>query len=223
MKLCTVCGVVTSRPGSRCFVDRQVRDVLGRLFTPEPDPALVRMIRTKAPALSPGEIRASLGRLRTTFDFPVVAAPAMPPVSGPATVRTHTAARSSTKAKAPRTVGPRTPWRHVTLDQLISAGIVRVPFPIEHRYRGSIVSAVIQGASRIVFAGTAYDSLSTAGGYARVSVAGKFAGREIPQTNGWTFWEYRASDEALRPLDALRRELHEGKVVDLRRRTTAGA
>jgi hypothetical protein len=57
------------------FVDRQIRDALGRLFGPEPDPSLVRLIRAKASALSPAEVRASLGRLRTTFDFPVVATP----------------------------------------------------------------------------------------------------------------------------------------------------
>src|ERR1700693_5472920 len=55
------------------FVDRQVRDALKRTFGPEPDPALVRLIRAKASVLSPAEVRASLGRLRTTFDFPVVA------------------------------------------------------------------------------------------------------------------------------------------------------
>ena len=57
------------------FVDRQIRDGLVRLFGPEPDPALVRLLRGRLPALSPAEVRASLGRLRTTFDFPVVGIP----------------------------------------------------------------------------------------------------------------------------------------------------
>jgi len=50
---------------------------------------------------------------------------------------------------------------------------------------------------------------------ARVSVAGPFAGREYPQTNGWTFWEYQAGGGKSRPLDDLRREFYERKVVTL--------
>src|ERR1019366_4803747 len=65
------------------FVDRQIRDALGRLFGPEPDPALVRVIRAKATGLNPAEIRASLSRLRTTFDFPVVASPTVERVAKP--------------------------------------------------------------------------------------------------------------------------------------------
>jgi hypothetical protein len=66
-----------------------------------------------------------------------------------------------------------------------------------------------------VFNGKPYDSLSTAGGVARNSVAGPFPGRDVPQTNGWTFWQLRRPDGRLVPLDDLRRELHEGKVVNL--------
>ena len=195
------------------FVDRQVRDVLVRLFGTEPDPALVRMIRSKVPALAPAEVRASLGRLRTTFDFPVVAAPAIPHGAAPASSTPE--APAAAPPKVPRTVGPGTPWRHVTLGQLIEAGLVQVPSQIEHRYRGTTVTASIHNASRIVFAGTPYDSLSIAGGHARASVPGKPTSKDIPQTNGWTFWEYRGIDGGLHPLDDLRRELYEGKVVSL--------
>ena len=48
---------------------------------------------------------------------------------------------------------------------------------------------------------------------ARKSVVGEKPGRPYPQTNGWTFWEYRAQDGSRRLIDALRRELHERKVV----------
>jgi hypothetical protein len=112
-------------------------------------------------------------------------------------------------------MGAGTPWRGVSLGQLITGGLVRVPFDIEHRYRGTNLSARIEDADRIVFDGAVYDSLSTAGGVARKSVAGPFPGRDIPQTNGWTFWEYRGRDGALHPLDELRRELYERKVVSL--------
>ena len=71
-----------------------------------------------------------------------------------------------------------------------------------------------------MFGGTAYDSLSTAGGMARKSVPGSPPGRRYPQTNGWTFWEVRATDGTRRPLDAFRRELHERKIVNLAGRRT---
>jgi hypothetical protein len=40
-----------------------------------------------------------------------------------------------------------------------------------------------------------------------VSVAGQFPPRD--STNGWAFWEYRATDGESHPLDDLRQELHE--------------
>jgi hypothetical protein len=55
---------------------------------------------------------------------------------------------------------------------------------------------------------------------ARKTIMGETPGRAYPQTNGWTFWEFRASDGSLRPLDTLRRELHERKVVSLEGRRT---
>ena len=197
------------------FVDRQIRDALVGLFGPEADSGLVRLIRGRAGALSPAEVRSSLGRLLTTFDFPVASNPT---VASPVLARESKAA-SGRPAVAPEPrsgkMGEGTPWRGVSLGQLIGAGLVQVPFEIEHHYRGTDLTARIEAADRILFAGVVYDSLSTAGGLARRSVAGPFPGREIPQTNGWTFWEYRSADGARHPLDDLRRELYERKVVNL--------
>ena len=198
------------------FVDRQIREALVRLFGPEPDPALVRLIRGKAPALSPAEVRASLGRLRTTFDFPVVASPHRP--SGP-TVRSaqpDRTGREPSRRRAPtKAKGDGTPWRHVTLEHLIDAGSdappirARAPVPRRRAQRAD------RDRDRIVFNGVTYDSLSTAGGVARNSVAGPFPGRDIPQTNGWTFWQFRRPDGRLLALDDLRREFYERKVINL--------
>lgn len=58
---------------------------------------------------------------------------------------------------------------------------------------------------------------------ARKSVAGAPTGREYPQTNGWTFWQYRQPDGTLRYVDGLRRDLHERKVVHLDEVRRAGA
>ncbi len=202
------------------FVDRQVREALVGLFSPEPDPSLVRLVRARAAALSPAEIRASLSRLRTTFDFPVARVPAAsitaPPKESPAAVR------SPVVGPAAASVAEGTPWRGVTLGQLIDVGLVRVPLDLEHRYKGAHLTARIEGADSITFAGEAYDSLSTAGGMARKSIVGSPPGRPYPQTNGWTFWEYRTSDGALRQLDHLRRQFHEGKVVPMSAGRRAG-
>jgi hypothetical protein len=156
-----------------------------------------------------------LGRLRTTFDFPVVATPVVERTEEAREPKPARSGPRSTTQTAPERTGSGTPWRHVTLGQLINAGLVRVPLAIEHRYRGAELAARIEDSSRIVFQGTAYDSLSTAGGVARKSIAGSFPGRDIPQTNGWTFWQFRSPDGTLRVLDDLRRELHERKVVSL--------
>ena len=198
------------------FVDRQVRDVLARVFGADPDPSLVRLIRARAPSLTPAEIRASLGRLRATFDFPVVSAPS-PEQAEAATTRLSAVQGRGTQAaglEARLTRGAGTPWRHVTLDQLIDAGLVRPPLEVYRRYRGVQVVARIEGASRIVFDGKAYSSVSMAASAARRAVGGPAFKREFPQTNGWTFWQLRSPDGTLRTLDELRRELHQRKVVD---------
>jgi hypothetical protein len=203
------------------FVDRQVRDALLQLFGPEPDQSLVRIVRAKTSALTPAEVRKSLGRLRTTFDFPIVATPANRIERQPEPRSTR--ARPAEAVTATKATGSGTPWHGVSLADVIAAGLIRMPFDIEHRYRGVELRARIEGPDRIVFAGEAYDSLSTAGGVARKSVAGPFPGRDIPQTNGWTFWEYRGPDESLHQLDSLRRAVYDGKVISLASGRRAGA
>jgi hypothetical protein len=196
------------------FVDRQVREALVGLFSPEPDASLVRLVRTKAPSLSPAEIRSSLGRLRTTFDFPVAQASAAAVAPSPSTKIPAPVPRPAAVPVAAK-VGEGTPWRGVSLRELIDEGLVRVPLDLEHRYKGAQLTARIEGPDRIVFAGQVYDSVSTAGGMARKSVVGSPPGRAYPQTNGWTFWEYRTGDGALHQLDDLRRQFHERKVVPM--------
>jgi hypothetical protein len=204
------------------FVDRQVRDALQQLFGPEPDPSLVRAVRAKTSALTLAEVRKSLGRLRTTFDFPIVAAPTKRIERQPEP-RPTLARPTAEVVTAPKATGSGTPWRRVTLADVIAAGLIRLPFEIEHRYRDVELRARIDEPSRIVFDGQPYDSLSTAGGVARNSVAGPFPGRVIQQTNGWTFWEYRGPDGSLHELDSLRRAVHDGKVISLASGRRAGA
>jgi len=200
------------------FVDRQIRDALQRLFGPEPDPSLVRLVRSKASALAPAEVRKSLGRLRTTFDFPIVTARAPGRVEPTPEARHQSAEPTATEP--PKAHGEGTPWRHITLAALIESRLVRVPLDIERRYRGTALTARIEAADRIVIGDSVVDSLSLAGGIARRSVPGSPMHEPYPQTNGWTFWEYRLADGTRRQLDTLRRELHERKVVNLEQRRT---
>ncbi len=194
------------------FVDRQVREALRAFFAAEPDPAVIRLVHGRVPALSRADVKASLGRVRATFDFPVVTVPAMRPPSARPSRRVVV---DSTRASPDKAFGDGTPWRQVTLGHLINAGLVRVPLDIERQYRGTDLRARIEGADRIVFGGAAYDSLSTAGGMGRKTVVGETPGRPYPQTNGWTFWQYRAGDGTLHALDELRRDLFERKVVSI--------
>ena len=69
------------------------------------------------------------------------------------------------------------------------AGTARSRTPLQ----GGRADRPHRGTDRIVFAGQAYDSVSTAGGMARKSIVGSPPGRPYPQTNGWTFWEYRTA------------------------------
>ena len=57
-----------------------------------------------------------------------------------------------------------------TLENLIAAGLIKPPLQLERDYKGAHVTAIIEQNGKVVFAGEAYDSLSTAAGMARKSV-----------------------------------------------------
>ena len=193
------------------FVDRQLKAALEHSFGPEPDAALVRLLRKYAPRLSPLEIRAGLARTQIQFDFP--APPHGGAIGEPAVPEGRARGRRVTKAPTSdgRRRGQGTPWRHVTLTDLIAESLIRPPMELAKLYRGQNLSARVEADGQVSFRGKRYESLSTAAGVARVSVAGPFPDREYPQTNGWTFWQFRDEDGSRRELDLLRRRLHESR------------
>lgn len=197
------------------FVDRQIGEALRGLFGPEPDAAIIRLAQARVPSLSRSDVKASLGRVRATFDFPAVTAAPPRPVHPPAAPSQGPEPVGPALADAGKRAGDGTPWRGVTLAQLIESGQLRPPVEVSRRYKGTDLRARIEAADRILFGGSAYDSLSTAAGMARKTIVGEMPGRPYPQTNGWTFWELVAPDGSRRQLDTLRRELHERKVVTL--------
>lgn len=92
-----------------------------------------------------------------------------------------------------------------TLANLVEAGLIRPPLEVEREYRGVRLTAGIRQGGKVLFAGEAYDSLSTAGGMARKMVIGAPKDRPYPQTNGWQFWQYCDGNGELQEIDQLRR------------------
>jgi hypothetical protein len=95
---------------------------------------------------------------------------------------------------------------------LIAAGLIRPLLRLERTYKGVELAATVEADGKVRFADGIYDSLSTAAGMARKSVIGAPEGRQYPQTNGWTFWQYR-DPETGRPrvIDDLRQQYWQGK------------
>lgn len=174
------------------FVDHRVRATLQALFGAEVAP-LAKLVHRQAPELSLAEVRDSLQRAQIQVHFPelsptVSVGPHVP--TGPTT--------SSPKA---------TPARTLQLPDLIEAGFIQAPLPIEKTYKAVRLEAVIEADGRVRFGDQVYDSLSAAGGMARNSAIGAPAGEPAPATSGWTFWQYRdATTGELRPIDDLRQQ-----------------
>jgi hypothetical protein len=180
------------------FVDRNVKVVVEELFS-DIDPSLVRLIRRSAPSLSAGEVRESLTRATLQLQFPVVASGSVQPP--PRQDKTETPAEDDRR---------HSPVRHsIQLSDLIGAGLITPPLRLERRYKGVDLEATIEIDGSVRLRNEVYDSLSAAGGMARVSVVGAPADRPYPATNGWTFWQHRDEDGELHALDVLRQRLLE--------------
>jgi hypothetical protein len=201
------------------FVDRQIKAAIEAMFGAEPDRSLVSLLRKRAPSLPPADIRAGLRRLRVRLDFPVEpSASAQSPgaselarAGGPGRQAAPVKPRSVSGGRSPKAPGAGTPWRHISLRDLIDAGLVEPPADIEVSYRGQRLAGQIKTDSKVVWNGETYESLSTAAGMARKSIIGTRPGRAYPQTNGWTFWHIRDAEGNLRALDDLRQWLFESR------------
>jgi len=168
------------------FVDRQVQAALEKVFSMVPDPSLVRLLSKRAKELSPADIRASLGRLQVSFDFPVQ--PESPSVRG----RTASAAAK----KAWQT---RRQTQDVSLVDLISAGILSEPLELIKEYKGRRFQAELCSDGTVRYDGKTYESCSRAASVARSSVLGRRV-----NTNGWWWWRYRDESGNLHKLDDAR-------------------
>jgi hypothetical protein len=187
------------------FIDHQIKGALEGLFGPDPAPAFVRLLRNRLPQLSPAEIRDSLARLRVTLDFPTVQATTPPSHNipdGEPSLRPDDPPVDSSPSE------PGTPWRDVTLQDIIGAGLVKLPLEIQKDYKGQHLVGRITPEGTAEWGGHAYDAISAAAGMARASIIGTRPGQKYPPTNGWIFWQFVDADGSVKPLDVLRQRYY---------------
>ncbi len=180
------------------FVDHHVQAALREILSGD-DAGLVRLIRRRTKELKPAEIRESLRRAEIRVTFPMLS------VADDEEATEEDDAAEERRARKPAKSKKKPKRVAVEVADLIKAGLVKPPLELEKDYKGVHLTATVLADGRIQFGGEAYDSLSTAGGMARRTVIGKPPNRRYPQTNGWTFWQFRdpASGE-LKYVDELR-------------------
>ncbi len=198
------------------FVDYRIRTAIDGLFSPEPDPKLIALIRERAPRLTADQVEAGLTRIRVRFEFPEESnvPPAVVPVQAPGVEPEATTSLSAAENTAPpekqdpeRQLAQAqggTPWRNATVRDLITSGLIKPPFDLEKTYRKQHFTAQVVENGTVVWRGRTFDSLSTAASHARASIIGR-----VPETNGWGFWQFRDTDGRLKNVDVLRQRYFE--------------
>ncbi len=154
------------------FVDRQIRSVLEGLFSADPDPSLVRLIRKRTKELSAKDVKASLRRVQAQFDFPI------DPTFLPGVDRAGRRKQPG-KPRSPKMLG-------VSLKDIIDAGLLKPPLRLFRHYKGHDLEAELLPDGTVTFQGKTYKSGSTAADFARMTVTG-----HRMNTNGWAFWQFR--------------------------------
>ena len=177
------------------FVDRQVRAALKDIFSADPDPSVVRLLRKRVGELSPHEITASLQRLQLRFDFPVDPGTASD-TRAPEKRRRHKGTRS------PKMLG-------ISLLDVIQAGLLAPPLKLFRHYKGHDLEAELNPDGTVSFQGTICKTCSRAAESARGTVTGRRM-----NTNGWTFWQYRDQNGILVELAVPRQEFQKRKSAE---------
>jgi hypothetical protein len=118
------------------FVDRQMRRALAALFSPEPDPSLVRLLNRKLPSLSPAEVRAGLSRIVVNLDVPdsPESTAERPSVSRSVERRTGKVRPAERPTEHGDGEAEASSWQSVTIQDLITAGLIRPPLELQKTY-----------------------------------------------------------------------------------------
>jgi predicted type IV restriction endonuclease len=185
-------------------VDQRVRSAVEDLFSPEPDKALIALLRRKLGDVSASEIRAALRR-----------GPYGPYGSGPA-AQAAAGGREAADSRGVRLsgVGAQTKAaREQALSAMERAGLISLPIGLEAHYKGRRLNATLQVDGQVEFGGRHYPSLSAAGGAAKASAGTQRPDGKPFATNGWDFWHVRTPDGGSVSLLALRNRITESEAV----------
>jgi hypothetical protein len=161
------------------YVDRRVKQALHGLFSAT-DKALIRLIRSREPKLTPKDIQDSLRRLDLRIE-------SVTPVPEPVQ-RERKTGRPARREKPPKLQRAKASKAHfgVTLADLIRASYLTPPLRLFRKYKGKTLEATLHTDGTVEFQGSRYPTCSTAAEVAR----GTITGRRM-NTNGWQFWQYR--------------------------------
>lgn len=179
------------------FVDRQVHAALDELFNAgEPARDLVALVARRVPDLPRADVRASLVRVRVSFDFPTPSLPMTPVPPRASSTPLSPVALPEPAGTDQRPRKHQTPVsgaeRRLTLQDVISSGRLQVGCRIEADYMGEHHAAELLAGGQIRFRGETYGSLSSAGAAVKQAVRGTDIPESVRATDGWGFW--RATD-----------------------------
>jgi len=175
------------------FVDCQVRSALEQLFSPTPDPSLIRAIRGRAKDLPAKEIRKSLARMHAKFDFPVE--------PGPSMMVGEKRSNAARKAWETRRGTKNADHDRVKLRDVIEAGILSAPLKLTATYKGKEFESELLLDGTVRFQEKVYKTCSAAAGVAKGIAK---LGRGTLPSNGWDFWSYRDESGSVVPLASAR-------------------
>jgi hypothetical protein len=175
------------------FVDRHVHASLASLIAGR-DRAVVRLLKRQLPEFTAGQIVDSLKRLKIVLHSQ--------PASDGDTSGDATGRLPSNRARG---VGRATKKKRenldVTLEQIVSAGLLSAPLGLFRKYKGKLLQATLHADGTVEIGGQRFASSSKAAEYARSTVTGR-----PMNTNGWAFWQYLDRDEKRRELHHARNE-----------------
>ncbi|MFD9979302.1 hypothetical protein ACFWZJ_02820 [Streptomyces massasporeus] len=188
------------------FVDREVNLALNDLFAPgEPPRELIALLAKRVPKLPHADLRASLQRLRATFDFPragvasTISTPPGAPVPTPRPAEPSPAESSIPKSRAsgqsPLTKSRKTAVsedeRNVGFEEMMAAGRVTPGATLHGDYMGQRHTATVLTTGQIRYQEQVYPSLSAAGRAVKLRVRGRNTPESTLSTDGWDFWRTR--------------------------------
>jgi hypothetical protein len=181
------------------FVDRRVKKALQDMFSTT-DRALIRIIRSREPKLTPKGIQESLRRLDVRIESST-------PVPEPVVAVREQHPGGSRLRVPKRAKGGWAKHRFgVKLRDVINAKLLNTPLRLFRKYKGSVLEATLHPDGTIEFQGKRHSSCSTAAEIARGTVTGRRM-----NTNGWMFWQYRDGQGKTRELSEARQSYLESR------------